>query len=100
MKKVIALFLLLVPSVVFSASVEMGRNVTINNIVHWQDNSHIMLFLSNGKICYVHNAEKNSLSIALTMYTTGKSLIVRCHDDQTFTRMGYTAYRLNMMFSL
>lgn len=67
----------------FSAPVHawvLSENVSITEIMEWQDNGPIYFKLSNGVMCYAPATEKNLYSLILSMHVTGKILTVHCHD--------------------
>lgn len=71
-----------------------GRNVTVSNIIQWQDNAPIYFSLSNNITCYVPASEKNMYSLILGVFSSGKKVNIWCHDTPYYYG-GYWGHRVH-----
>lgn len=69
-------------------------DVTIDEMIEWQDNYSIIFTLSNGTRCYVPSGEKNLYSLVLTIFSSGKKIDIHCHDSIEATG-GINAHRVH-----
>ena len=72
--------------------------VTVSNIIEWQDDAPVYFTLSNGTVCYVPNTEKNLYSLVLSIYASGKSANIHCHDSVE-TYGGVEGHRLHRIIA-
>ncbi|MCM0147189.1 hypothetical protein KCN56_01225 [Photobacterium galatheae] len=76
----------------FSANVSawtFGQNVTISSVTLWEGSGVNPLYFkrSDNVWCYVPAEEKNLHSLILTLYASGKTADIHCHD-QAENKMG------------
>ena len=99
MKYFFLIFVLYTP---ISFATEMGRNVTIEGLIKWQDKSPTMIRLSNGKLCHVPNDDPGLLSVVLTAYVSKKHIVIHCNDNAqgVFHASGYESYAIHMIYTI
>lgn len=93
MKKALIFFFLICPALVY-AWTPNGEEVTVDKIVQWEGDGQIMFLTSLGVWCYVPPQEKNMYSLVLSLYATGNTASIHCHDDVTSVG-GYEAHRVH-----
>ncbi|PSW80804.1 hypothetical protein [Photobacterium damselae] len=79
-----------------------GSNVTITAVTLWEGSSVNPLYFkrSDNVWCYVPADEKNVHSLILTLYASGKTADIHCHD-QAENKMGgiEAAHRLHRIIA-
>lgn len=68
----------------FSMSIQAGvylDNVSIVEIIQWQDDSPVYIKSSTGVWCYLPAVEKNLYSLLLSVFATGKKVKMVCNDS-------------------
>ena len=75
-----------------------GENVTVDQIIEWQDNLPIFFKLSNGTMCYIPSDEKNMYSLILSLMVSGKTATFHCHVAEDVTQ-GWSGHRLHRVIA-
>ncbi len=85
MKKVIISIFLVVGLLVGSNAHAWlnSTNVSIRDVVEWQDNSPIYFTLSNDNICFIPASDEILYRLILTLYATQNTGEFVCADDTT-----------------
>lgn len=78
MQKTILVILLTI-STTSNAWVQSG-NTKIREIVQWEMSDFALVMLDDNTRCHIPLTEKELYSLALSMYMSGKTLNVHCHD--------------------
>lgn len=95
--------LLVVVSFLFSLSahawIPNGETVTIDEIIHWNGDGPVYFKLSNNHMCYIPAAEKNTYSLILALYMSGKRASIHCFDSEE-TVGGIKGHRLHRIIAV
>ena len=92
-------FALLVLSSAAYAWTPSGEPVSIKEVILWQDVNPIVIKLSSGLYCHIMPEEKNLYALVLTLYASGKTASIYCHDSVE-DKVGYPSHRLHRIGSL
>lgn len=73
-----------------------SENVTIDEIISFQNNNAVYFTLSNGTKCYILNDEKNMYSLILAVQSTRKVIDIHCFDTEENTGgfLGHRTHRI------
>ena len=70
---------LLVLSGAVNASLSPYVNATVDRVIQWESDGHIMYTLSSGVNCYSTSTEKNLYSLMLSLYATKNLADIHCY---------------------
>ncbi|MEX0139533.1 hypothetical protein MRBLMS1_000290 [Massilia sp. LMS1-1-1.1] len=76
-----------------------GEPVSVQEVIVWQDASPIVIKLSSGLYCHVMPEERYLYALVLTLYASGKTASIYCHDAVE-NKGGYLSHRLHRIGSL
>ncbi|MGI0116198.1 hypothetical protein [Zooshikella sp. RANM57] len=81
MKKIFLIILLSSPLICKAWT--FGNNVTITNVILWEDDNHNPLYFkrSDNVMCYVPADQKSIRSLILTVYASGRRADIHCYDN-------------------
>lgn len=98
MKKTFFIVLVLFSSFA-SAWTPNGASLTVKGIIEWENNQHVVVWLSNDTKCYIPANESNLISFVYTLYVNQKKASWHCHDAET-TVGGYKTHRLHRVVAI
>lgn len=85
--------------VVVDSSWRYSSNAKIVLIMEWQDDNPVYFQLDNNEWCYIPSSEKNTYSLLLSLFMSGKKAHIHCHLS-TESNGGQGGHRLHRIIAV
>lgn len=93
-----ALFLSLTFSTSAFAAWVHSPNVTVKEIIQWEGSGKIYITLSNGKRCFIENADDKNYALFLSLYVSQKKVEFHCYPQEVI-RSGVKGHKFHRVIA-